>query len=823
MARVILRDGKIAELRVVHNGTEDAAILRQLFASASKDSLYLRFFHAVREVDAKVLEDMLAGDGENRLSLMCVWADRVLGVGNYTRTGEDVAEISFFVRDDVQGKGVGSLLLEHLAQTAWRYGFRRFEAQVLYENNKMLQVFAASGYEVRRTLKSGVIYLDLPLLQTERSRALQETREKLATAASLMPFFQPRAVAVIGASRDPNRLGHMLLRHILEGHFQGTVYPVNPIATAVAAVRSYSCLADIPEPVDLAVIAVPAQQVPEVVEQCIQAQVRGVMVISAGFSETGEAGRIVEQALAERLRGVGCRLIGPNSLGILTTDNEVSLNASFAPHLPSQRGMAIASQSGALGVAILEYAQQLGLGISSFVSVGNKADVSSNDLLQFWEDDPGTETIVLYLESFGNPRKFSNITRRITRHKPVLAVKSARTSGGASVSNFPLLNVGSADAVVEALFQQTGIIRLDTLQELFDVAALLSSQPLPKGDNVAIVTNTGGGAVITVDALLREGMQFVQPVIDLGFETLAEQYRQVLPQVLRDPNVDAVVILYAEVGVFEENGVQIAIAEAVEEVCNELGEFSKPIVTNFLMKGDYRVRYISTQTGRIPVYPFPEQAARALGKVGAYARFRRAPAGRMPDLADVDTEAARRAVRQSVERHPLPPEQPLAEQTGNQMGNIGHRVPVIPLASDCVVETLRAVGIHFNPQINPTDGSGLTWLRLSMAHDPLFGPVLKAVRLASTPFNHDAPHSELKAVHRLLPLTDLDTASAVNELLPDLLNLMDPLARQNLGEIFLRVSLLVDQVPEIARMDDFILQLRVESVRVFACRMHAEG
>jgi hypothetical protein len=293
--------------------------------------------------------------------------------------------------------------------------------------------------------------------------------------------------------------------------------------------------------------------------------------------------------------------------------------------------------------------------------------------------------------------------------------------------------------------------------------------------------------------------------------------------VLRDPNVDAVVILYAEVGVFEENGVQIAIAEAVEEVCNELGEFSKPIVTNFLMKGDYRVRYISTQTGRIPVYPFPEQAARALGKVGAYARFRRAPAGRMPDLADVDTEAARRAVRQSVERHPLPPEQPLAEQTGNQMGNIGHRVPVIPLASDCVVETLRAVGIHFNPQINPTDGSGLTWLRLSMAHDPLFGPVLKAVRLASTPFNHDAPHSELKAVHRLLPLTDLDTASAVNELLPDLLNLMDPLARQNLGEIFLRVSLLVDQVPEIARMDDFILQLRVESVRVFACRMHAEG
>ncbi|MBX6394687.1 MAG: GNAT family N-acetyltransferase, partial [Alicyclobacillaceae bacterium] len=648
MTKVILRDGRAAEFRMAENSDQDRRMIRALFESASPESLYFRFFHVVREISEDVLDDMVSADGVRDVTLLCVAGDQALGVGTYNQVDEDKAEVAFLVDDRMQGKGIGTLLLEHLAEIAWQNGFRFFEAYVLYENEKMLNVFLSSGYEIRSEQESGIAHLVLKLGHTERTRALQEAREKLAVAASLVPFFHPQTVAVVGASRDPNGLGHVLFRHILDGGFQGVVYPINPTARSVAGVRALSSLRDVPEPVDLAVIAVPAPQVMSVIDECVEVGVRSVIVISSGFSDDHETGLPNRAEIAGRLRRAGARLLGPNSLGMVNTDPKVRLNASFAPRFPLRGHLAVASHSGALGITILEYASRMGIGVSSFASMGIKADISGNDLLQYWEDDPETEIIALYLESFGDPRKFSRIARRVTRRKPIVAVKGARTDGGVAISPTGSAIPRIRDFLVDALFRQTGIIRVNTLQEMFDVTALLAFSPLPGGNRVAIVTNTAGGAVMAVDALHNEGLRLARPPVDLGTVALADGYRKVLPDVLRDSEVDAVLVLFTPVGVSEDREVADALAEAVREVARdvrETGGTAKPVVANFLMTEDNFVRFIEAGEQRIPVYPFPEQAVRALAKVVSYARYRQSPRGRIPDLNGTDTDRARQIIR----------------------------------------------------------------------------------------------------------------------------------------------------------------------------------
>ena len=763
--RVILRDGRVADVREATGSDEERRMLRALFQGVSQTSLYYRFFHAVREVDDQKIAEMLESRLPDKYALLLISGDTIIGISHFLRTDGEGAEIDFFVDERFHGYGIGTLLLEEMAEVAWRYGLRRFEAYVLQENQKMIQVFRNSGFEVQHHYDPDdytAVRMVLPLAETERSRALHDTREQMATAASLRPFLMPETVAVVGASRDPSHLGHVVFRHIVESGFTGTVYPVNPNARAVAGVRAYAQLRDLPEAVDLALLAVPAVQMRDLVEQCIEAHVGSVAVLSAGFADAGDTAS--QQELAHRLREAGIRLLGPNCFGLLTTTPQAPLNASFAPVLPRRGRLAIASQSGALGVAILDYASRMGLGVSSFVSVGNKADVSSNDLLQYWETDPETSLIALYLESFGNPRKFTRICRRLTPEKPVLVVKSARTRGGAAVSEY---GGEPRDRTFEGLFRQAGIIRADTLEELFDVAALLDGNPLPDGGRVAVVTNSAGGAVITVDSLPKEGLELALPPVDLGFEALPEGYRKVLPDILRNPDVDAVIVLFIPVGVSQSDEVAKAIAASVAEVAAENGGATKPIVANFLLPMDNRapVGWIETCCQRIPVYPFPERAVRALGQGVRYARFRSQPRGRMPDLEGCDAAQARDLVRA---RPPEDPEDAARDALGACLGLLG-----LALAQG---------------EPGPEEAR----IETKVVQDPLFGPIISLEPVVD---GRSAP------LERIVPLTDRDAHALARRSLHALGRADDGAVEEGLADALLRLSLFADEAPEVGDME----------------------
>lgn len=773
MTRVILRDGHVVELRKAENTTRDKGLIRDLLERSSEETLYNRFFEVVKTFDDDVIEHLIGDDGSNGLTLLCTDGTRVLAFGSYHRIDDgDSALVTFLVGDDVQRRGLGSLLLEHLAERAFLNGIKAFHARVLKDNERMMHVFQASGFAMSSNQESGFIHYVWPLRKTERSRALQETRERLATAASLHHFFHPKTVAVVGASRAPERLGHLIFRHILNSDYRGTVYPVNPTAGSVAAVKAYPSLKAVPEKVDLAVIVVPASQILTVADDVIDAQVTSVMIVSSGFSDTDPPGSALEREVVEKLRGAGCRVIGPSSLGLIQMDEAVRLNASFAPNLPEHGRVAIASHSGALGITILDYAARIGVGVSSFVSLGNRADVSGNDLLQYWESDPSTDMILLYLESFGNPRKFTRITRRITRNKPILAVKSARTPLSANVAKTRGVHA-TEDATVEAMFRQTGIIRVDTLQELFDVVVLLRAGQIRAGRRVAIVTNTAGGAVMTVDRLSREGLEFVHPVINLGFETLAESYRVVLPQVLRDESVDAVIVLFTPVGQSEEEAVRVAISAALCEVANDPVQqgvrhpYEKPVVANFLTTGDYSVRFLEVDMDReIPIYPFPEQAVRALAKVTGYHEYRDRDPGFIPDLTDIDTELARARIRQAMD---------------------GFEQPVALLWND-VLPILEVLGVPV-----AIAGSSVDTVRkfqVIIHTDPLFGPQLRMKEAGAAAVT-------VPSVVRLLPLTDADARSIWQDLMEEGIVASSESFREQVLDTLLRLSQWVEDVPEV--------------------------
>lgn len=811
MARVILRDGYVVELRKAENTKADIGSIRALLESVSEETLYFRFFEVIKSFDDSSIETIIGDGGARALTLMCTDGDRTLAIGSYQRVEEAAARVTFLVGDDVQQRGLGSLLLEHLAEAAYLNGIKQFQANVLKDNERMMHVFQASGFAMTSNQKSDVIHLVWPLRHTERSRALQETRERLATAASLHGFFHPQTVAVVGASRAPSRLGHVIFRHILNSDFRGTVYPVNPTAASVAAVKAYPTMADVPEAIDLAVIVVPATQILSVADDVIAAGVKSVMIVSSGFSDTDPPGTELEQAVLQRLRQAGCRLIGPNSMGLVQMDDTVRLNASFAPNLPEHGRVAIASHSGALGITILDYATRIGVGVSSFVSLGNRADVSGNDLLQYWASDPSTDMILLYLESFGNPRKFTRITRRMTRQKPILAVKSARTPIGANVANVRTLAVAAEDATVEAMFRQTGIIRLDTLQELFDVAVLLRAGKVHSGRRVAILTNTAGGAVMTVDRLMREGLELVSPVMNLGFETLAESYRVVLPQVLRDPAVDAVVVLFTPVGPFDEEAVRVAISAALCEVANDPPNpdirhpYEKPVVANFLTTGDYRVRTLEVDSERqIPIYPFPEQAVRALAKVTAYHEYLDRDPGFIPDLPNMDTGRARELVRAIF----------------SQVESVG--AAEAGLDWQAVKKVLDAIGITSRSQPQQ-DAIEAVHVEIRIESDPLFGPLLHLVLKGPLGSHGLETPRPLPAV-RLIPLTNADARGVWKEAQSSLSAWFE---RHDEGmlNVLLRLSQWIEDVPEVSRANFVFLvddgEWTCVQANVYAAHVHA--
>jgi acetyl coenzyme A synthetase (ADP forming)-like protein len=659
---VVLRDGGGARIRPIR--ADDADLVKVFFERLGPESRYYRFFNVKNTLEPAEIEHFTNVDYAGRMALIALLDGEMIAVGRYDRepSQPELAEVAFAVVDDHQGRGLGTRLLELLTSHARRHGITGFRAFVLGENRQMMRVFRNSGYELSRTIDSGVFTVDFPVSESETSLAAEAEHEKRAVAASLLPLFFPRSIAVIGASNNAESIGGRLFANILSEGFTGPLYPVNPGVRVVRSVKAYATIGEVPDEVDLAFIVVPHRFVLEVVEQCAHAGVRGVVVISAGFSEMGESGAADEKRLLDIVRNSGMRMVGPNCMGLLNTSSSVRLNGTFAPVYPPAGNVAMSSQSGALGIAILDYATRKNIGISQFVSVGNKADVSGNDLIMAWEDDPQTDVITLYLESFGNPVKFSRIARRIGRRKPIIAVKSGRTAAGSRAASSHTGALASSDEAVNALFRQAGVIRVDTLEELFDTASLLANQPVPSGRRVGIVTNAGGPGILAADALeatglhipelsegLRQNMAQRLPAeastrnpVDLIASGGPAEFEHVTTLLLNSGEVDAVMVIYVPTTV----GGAGPVADAVR-ACQDAYEGDVPLLAVFMqVEGVGTTLAGDSQHRSIPTYIFPEAAAHALARAASHGEWRRRDPGVTTEL---DHEA-RAAIRETIDR-----------------------------------------------------------------------------------------------------------------------------------------------------------------------------
>ena len=638
---VVLRSGSTLRLRPIRR--DDAAALLAFYRRLSPDSLYFRFF-SLPNVDAEKAAGFCQVDYDNQFALVGEAAGRLVAVAHYFRLPHhpDRAEVAFTVEDPLQGQGVGTRLLERLAEIARARGITTFEAEVLGHNRRMIDVFRSCGFETsERRAEGGVERIVLTIAPTAAFEEHAADRSARAAHASMQRLFEPAVVAVIGASRERGKIGAEIF-HNLQGVFRGTVVPINPRASEIKGVRCYARLTDVPGPVDLAVIAVPSERVEAAVDDCAAKGVAGIVVITAGFSETGDEGRRREAALLDKVRAAGMRMVGPNCMGLVNTDPPFRLNATFAPVYPPEGKVALSSQSGALGLAILDYAAKLNLGISTFVSVGNKADVSGNDLIQYWAEDPKTDVILLYLESFGNPVRFSKIARRVARRKPIVAVKSGRSRAGSRAASSHTGALAESDQVVDALLRQAGVIRTGTLEELFDVAMLLANQPVPRGRRVGILTNAGGPGILAADACEAQGLELPA----LSPKTTAA-LRAFLPAAASVGNP----------GRHARLGVRRSTTARPRRSCSPTARSTassssssrrspptpttshrpsstarpaprKPVLATFMS-----AKGAPTVLAPIPCYPFPESAVIALARAAAYGEWKRQPVGNVPVLA----------------------------------------------------------------------------------------------------------------------------------------------------------------------------------------------
>ncbi len=647
-ADVLLRDGHTAHLRPVR--PDDRDLLREFYSRVSEKSKYLRFFAPMPRLSEKDLTRFTTVDHRERVALVMTVAEQMIAIGRYDVIEKGEAEVAFLVEDEHQGRGIAQLLLEHLAQAGRERGVDKFVAEILPENNKMIQVFRDAGYKVAGAYDEGVMHLEFPIDPTDTAIGVMADREHRAEAASIRSFFEARSVAVIGASRRQDTIGQALVRHLVLGDFTGRIYAVNPSSDSVSGLPTYPTVGDIPGAVDVAVVAVPADAVTDVVLDCAAKGVHGLVVISSGFAESGEEGRERQRKLLGLARSYGLRLVGPNCLGIVNTDPEVGLNASLAPDMPGRGRVGFFCQSGALGTAILEKASNRGLGLSTFVSAGNRADVSGNDLLQYWEEDEATEVVLLYLESIGNPRKFSRIARRVSRHKPIVAVRSGRTTQGVPVGH-AVRPFGAPDAAVDAMFKQAGVVQVDTLEEMFDVGQLLAHQPLPRGHRVALVGNSDAIALLAADAAAGNGLAVVKSVL-LGAEATAADFEDALDAAIDDDEVDAVVAIY--IPPLNTSG------DAVAQVLASVGEQSdKPLVSTFLgaegVPELLRVPDVAGNVagrGSVPSYPAVESAVRAVAKVVEYTTWLAKPDGGGEPVEAADVSGARRMLNELLMRSP---------------------------------------------------------------------------------------------------------------------------------------------------------------------------
>ncbi|WP_371599713.1 GNAT family N-acetyltransferase [Streptomyces sp. NBC_00564] len=573
-ADVVLRDGGTARVRPIT--VDDAERLVSFYQQVSDESKYYRFFAPYPRLSAKDVHRFTHHDFVDRVGLAATVGGEFIATVRYDRINADglpasapadEAEVAFLVQDAHQGRGVASALLEHIAAVARERDIRRFAAEVLPANNKMIKVFTDAGYQQKRHFEDGVVRLEFDLEPTDKSLAVQRAREQRAEARSVHRLLAPGSVAVIGAGRTPGGVGRSVLTNLRDAGFTGRLYAVNRAVqeSELDGVPAYRSIGDIGEPVDLAVVAVPAQYVPEVVAECGEHGVQGLVVVSAGYAESGAEGRERQRELVRQARTYGMRIIGPNAFGVINTSPDVRLNASLAPEMPRPGRIGLFAQSGAIGIALLSRLHRRGggvtgtTGVSTFVSSGNRADVSGNDVLQYWYDDPDTDVALMYLESIGNPRKFTRLARRTAAVKPLVVVQGTRHS--AAPQGHAVRATRLPHTTVSALLRQAGVIRVDTITELVDAGLLLARQPLPHGPRVGILGNSESLGLLTYDACLAEGLRPLPP-LDLTTGASAEDFRGALSEALADDGCDAVVVT-AIPAVGETGARDAALAEAL--------------------------------------------------------------------------------------------------------------------------------------------------------------------------------------------------------------------------------------------------------------------
>jgi len=841
-ADVVLRDGGTAHLRPIT--PQDAEALQRMHLAQSPESTFLRFFVPMPVLTEKLLRQFTHVDHTNQVAIVALIGGEIVGLANYDRQDERQAEVAFNIADAHQGRGLGSCLLEHLAAAARERGIQRFVADVLPQNQKMVAVFREAGYGVTQSFQQGVIALAFDIDPTDRSVAVMEAREHGSEAASLRALLTPRSIVVIGASRDPESIGARALQHIIEAGFTGRVHVVNPAVAELQGVRCYADVSEVPGPVDVALVVVPAGAVLDVVDNCRHAGVRGLIVMSEGFAETGVEGLLRQRQLVRVARTHGMRMVGPNSMGLLNTNPQVRLNASLAAHLPEVGGLGLFSQSGALGVAVLASAARRGLGVSSFVSAGNRADVSGNDCMQYWEEDPNTAVVGLYLESIGNARKFSRIARRLSAKKPVVVVKSGVSGYGVPPGHAVRSSRAPREAL-DSMMRQAGVVRVENIHQLFDVAQLLLHQPLPAGPRVAIVGNSQAMAVLVAEAAISGGLVVGAEPVTVRSEPSVQEFREALEGCYAQEGIDAVVACFIP-----------PLGAISSEVLSALAEVSAahPKTTVACLLGVRGVTGAAPDQGpspakdgparSLPAYPTPEDAVLALATVVRYAQWRRRDAGVRVDPTGVDRVGARELVERLLSG--IEPDAsvhlaaedvvallacygltawPTVTVNGEQDAveaaeHLGW--PVVLKTTDFQRRHRRQLGGVALDIAGPQDlrarmramtdriGQGSTFVVQHMApegascvvrtmEDDLFGPMI-SFALAG-----DASDLLGDVAYRIPPLTDVDVADLIRSVraAPRLTGYRGapPLDISELENIVARLSCLADDLPQVAELE----------------------
>jgi len=865
--RVVLKDGSTTIFRPITTGDVDTWL--EFYSTLSDRTKFLRLHNIPKEMRREDALRFCTVDYKNSFAFVAEAIEegkkRIVSVGRYHRLPDGTtAEVAFVIEDKYQVKGIGTKLIEWLAVVARENDIDTFEAYVMQENTMMLSVFQGYGFHMKREIRDNIVHITFPLTKTPEVVKKKDERALLATVNSLKSIMKPRSVAVIGASNKKGAIGQLVFQSVMQNGFTGIVYPVTRSSKAVMSVRSYPSILDVEGEIDLAIIVVPSAQVLQVVDECGRKKVKGIIVISDGFKERGHEGAAMERTLRETAFGYGMRIIGPNCMGFINTDPKISLNATFALISPDPGSIAFISQSGALGLGILQFAKKLNIGFSSFMSVGNRADIASTDMLQYWEQDPETRVILLYLESFDNPDKFSRISKRVSLKKPILAVKGGTTDEGSRAASSHTGAMATSDVVSDALFRQAGIIRVDSIGDLFHSARLLSSQPVPKGKRIAILTNGGGPGTLAADAcshnklvlpmLSSETTEKLKAVIareigignplDLTAGISAKEFEDSLRILSEDTDNDAIIIIYVPPA---GEGIK-DIEDAIKNVAPIARQNNKPIMVCFVGQVELTGKYMGNNQF-VPYYLFPEDAVIALTSAVRYGEMVRVTQGAIPVFSDIESKTGKQLVKSlltgSSDRPLWVPNKEINEllstygirtvetgqaETASEAGALAEKIGfpvVIKLVSSTITHKSDVGGVILDVNTREDAEASFKQIRDNLAkmgreremqgvmiqkmikdgaevligvkEDPSLGHVIM--------FGLGGIYAELlkDTAVRLHPLRDSDAKEMISSV--KMVELLKgyrgstPMDMKSLEELLLRLSAMVEDIPQITEMD----------------------